>query len=153
MGAYSDYNQIKMHPPDEDKTAFTMGQGIYCYKMMPFGLKNAGVTFQRIVNKVFKDLIGNTIEVYIDDMLVKSVQRADHLQHLDKAFDLLRQYKVKLNPEKYTFGIASRKFLGYLVTRRGIEADPDQISAILDIRSPTCMKEVQMLNGHLAALN
>ena len=79
-----------------------------------------------MVNKVFKDLIGSTMEVYVKDMLVKSMQRTDHLQHLDKKFDLLRQYKGKLNPEKCTFGVASWKFLGYLVTQRGIEADPDQ---------------------------
>jgi len=90
MDAYFGYNQIKMHPLDEDKTAFTTGRKIYCYKVMPFGFKNAGDTFQQMVNKVFKDLIRNTMEVYVDDMLVKSVQHTDHLQHLDKAFDLLR---------------------------------------------------------------
>ena len=120
---------------------------------MPFRLKNAGATFQQTVNKIFKDLIRNIMEVCVNDMLVKSVQRTDHLQHLDKVFDLLKQYKVKLNPEKYTFGVASGKFLGYLVTRQGIEADPDQISAILNMRSLACMKEVQMLKGRLAALN
>jgi len=107
MDAYFGYNQIKMHQTDEDKTAFTTGRDIYCYKVMSFGLKNTVVTFKRMVNKVFKDLIGSTMEVYIDDMLVKSVQRTDHLQHLDKVFDLLRQYKVKLNPEKCIFGVAS----------------------------------------------
>ena len=104
MDAYSDYNQIKMHPPDEDKTAFTTGQGIYCYRVMPFELKNARATFQRMVKKVFKNLIGSTMEVYVDDMLVNSIQRADHLQHLDKAFNLFRQYKVKLNPENARLG-------------------------------------------------
>ena len=89
----------------------------------------------------------------MDDMLVKSVQCTEHFQHLDKAFKLLRQYKVKLKLEKCTFGVASKKFLGYLVTQRGIEADPDQISAILNMRSPTYIKEVQMLNGRLIALN
>ena len=73
MDAYFGYNQIKMHPLDEDKTAFTTGRKIYCYKVMPFGFKNAGDTFQQMVNKVFKDLIRNTMEVYVDDMLVKSV--------------------------------------------------------------------------------
>ena len=91
MDAYSGYNQIKVHPPDEDKIAFSTGRGIYCYKVMPFRLKNAKATFQRMVNKVFKDLIGSTMEGDIDDMLVKSVQRAGHLQHLDKTFDLLRK--------------------------------------------------------------
>ena len=93
------------------------------------------------------------MEVYVDDMLVKSTLRTDHLQHLGEAFNLLRKYKIKLNPEKCTFGVASGKFLGYLVTQRGIEADPNQISSILNMRSPTCMKEVQMLNGRLAVLN
>jgi len=90
MDAFSGYNQIRKHPPDEDKTTFTTGQKIYCYKVMPFGLKNAGVTFQQMINKVFKDLIGDTMEVYMDDMLMKSAQRKEHLQHLDKAFNLLR---------------------------------------------------------------
>jgi len=75
--------------------------------VMPFGLKNAVATFQRIVNKIFKNLTGSSMEVYVDDMLLKSVQCTDHLQHLDKVFNLLRQYKVKLNPKKYTFGLAS----------------------------------------------
>jgi len=75
--------------------------------VMPFGLKSAGATFQRMVNKVFKDLIGDTIEVYVDDMLVKSIQYTEHLQHLDRPFNLLRQYEVKLNPEKCVSGVAS----------------------------------------------
>ena len=84
--------------------------------MIPFELKNVGAIFQRMVNKVFKVLIGSTIEVYVDDMLVKSVQRTYHLQHLDKAFDLLRQLKVMLNLGKCKFGVAFGKFLGYLIT-------------------------------------
>ena len=79
MDTYSGYNQIKMHPPDEDMTAFTTGWGIYCYKVMPFRLKNVGATFQQMVNAIFKDLIENTLEVYVDDILVKSVQHTDHL--------------------------------------------------------------------------
>ena len=153
MDACSGYIQILMHPPDEDKTAFTTDRGIYCYKVMSFRLKNAGATFQRMVNKVFKDLIGSTMEVYVNDMLVKSVQRTDHLQHLDEVFKLLRKYKVKLNPEKCTFRVASGKFFGYLVTQQGIETDPEQISGILNMKSPICVKEVQMLNGRLTALN
>jgi len=117
MDAYFRYNQIKIHLPYKDKTAFTTDRGIYCYKIMPFGLKNVGARFQRMFNKVFKYLIGNTMKVYIDEMLVKSSQRRDHLQDLDEAFNLLRKYKVKLNPEKCTFWVASGKFLGYLVTQ------------------------------------
>jgi len=106
-----------------------------------------------MVNKVFEDLIGVTMEVYIDDISVKCVQCMNHLQHLDKAFHLLWQYKVKLNPETYIFGVASGKFLGYMVTQRGIKASPDQISAILSMKSLTYVKMFQILNGHLTALN
>ena len=88
MDAYSWYNQIKMRPPDEDKIAVTTGREIYCYKVMPCGLKNAGATFQCMVDKVFQYLIRSTMEVYVGDMLVKSVTRSDHLQHLCEAFDL-----------------------------------------------------------------
>ena len=142
-----------MHPPDEDKTAFTTGRRIYCYRVMPFGLKNNGATFQWMINKVFKDLIRSTMELYINNMLAKSVQCMDHLQHQDKAFDLLTQYKMKLSSKKCIFGVEFGKFLRYLVTQRGIEADPGQIFAILNMKSPTCVKEVKMLYGHFAALN
>jgi len=121
--------------------------------VIPFELKNVGAIFQRMVNKVFKVLIGSTIEVYVDDMLVKSVHRTYHLQHLDKEFDLLKQLKVMLNLGKCKFGVALRKFLGYLITQSGIKADPYQISAILNMKSSACVKEVQTLNGHLTALN
>ena len=83
---------------------------------MPFGLKNIGTIFQRIVNKVFKELIGNTMEVYIEDMLVKSLDCSDHVKHLREAFTLLRKFNVKFNPEKYTYKVAFGKFLRYLVT-------------------------------------
>jgi len=99
-----------------------------------------GATFQRMVDKVFKDLIRSTMEVCIDDMLVKSVMHTDHLQHLDEGFSLLWKYKVNLNPEKCTLGVASGKFLGYLVTQWGIEADPDQIFSILNMKSPHVWK-------------
>ena len=102
---------------------------------------------------VFKDQIGHTMEVNIDDMVVKSVQRSYHLRHLGEAFDLLWKYQVKLNPEKRTFGVASGKFLVYLVSQRGIQANPGYISVILDMKSLTCVKKVQILNEYLVALN
>ena len=105
MDTYSGYNQIKMHTPDEDKTAFITGRGIYYYKVFPFGLKNIEATFQRMVDKVFKYLIGRIIEVYVDNMLVKSNLSMDHIQHQGEAFDLLWKYKVKLNSEKCTSGL------------------------------------------------
>ncbi|KAJ9542262.1 hypothetical protein OSB04_028768 [Centaurea solstitialis] len=153
MDAYSGYNQILMHTDDQEKTAFMTDKGIYCYKVMPFGLKNAGSTYQRLVNMMFKEHLGRTMEVYIDDMLVKSERSHDHIDHLKQSFDILRQYKMKLNPTKCSFGVRAGKFLGYMVTQRGIEASPEQIKAIKEIQSPRNLKEVQKLTGRVAALN
>lgn len=86
MDAYSGYNQIPMYLVDEDNTSFVTDMGLYCYKMMPFGLKNSGATYQRLVKKMLADLIGKTIEVYVDDMLVKSLKSDDHVAQLNEAF-------------------------------------------------------------------
>ena len=102
MDAYSGYNQIPMHVPDQEHTSFITDRGLYCYKVMPFGLKNAGATYQRLVNMMFKEQIGKTMEVYVDDMLVKSKVTSDHVAHLDKMFKILRAYCMKLNPLKCT---------------------------------------------------
>ncbi|KAI5325335.1 hypothetical protein L3X38_034409 [Prunus dulcis] len=153
MDAYSGYNQIMMHGDDKAKTSFIIERGTYCYKVMPFWLKNAVATYQRLVNKIFKEQIGRTMEVYVDDMLVKAPKRADHIGNLTESFSLLRQYCMKLNPSKCTFGVSSGRFLGYLVTQRGIEAHPRQIKAILEMKSPSTVKEIQSLTGRAAALN
>lgn len=153
MDAYSGYNQIPMYPPDEENTSFITDRGLYCYRVMPFGLKNAGATYQRLVNRMFANLLGKTMEVYVDDMLVKSLETEDHIEHLTGAFEILRKFQMKLNPLKCAFGVASGKFLGYMVNQRGIEANPDKIRALLDMRSPHKPKEVQSLTGRLAALN
>ena len=90
--AYSRYNQIRMHPADEEKTSFITNQGTYCYRVIPFGLKNVGATYQRLVNHMFKELIGKSMEVYVDDLLVKSREESDHLWHVAKAFSVLRKF-------------------------------------------------------------
>ncbi|CAA0822248.1 Unknown protein, partial [Striga hermonthica] len=153
MDAYSGYNQIPMDPEDSEHTSFYSARGLYCYTMMPFGLKNAGATYQRLVNKMFAAMIGHTMEVYVDDMLVKSVHATDHVTHLHDMFDVLRSYSMVLNPKKCTFGVKSGKFLGYMVSQRGIEANPAKIKAIQDLTPPTSVKGVQALTGRLAALN
>ena len=102
---------------------------------------------------MFADMLGDTIEVYIDDMLVKLLRAADHLGHLRVCYVTLNKYGMKLNPAKCTFGVSSGKFLGYIVTQRGIEANPKQISAVLDLQSPKNSREVQQLMGRIAALN
>ncbi|PKU73150.1 hypothetical protein MA16_Dca021438 [Dendrobium catenatum] len=103
---------------------------------MPFGLKNAGVTYQRIMNKVFKTFIGCNMEVYVDDMLVKSLEKSQHISDLEQCFRLLRHYNMQLNPAKCAFGVTSGKFLGFMVTHRGIEANPKKIKALRDIVPP-----------------
>src|SRR5581483_7728946 len=108
--------------------------------------------YQRLVNMMFKEHLGRTMEVYIDDMLVKSERSIDHVAHLKQSFDILRQYKMKLNPTKCSFGVRAGKFLGYFVTQRGIEASPEQVKAIIDIQSLRNVKEVQKLTGRVAAL-
>ncbi|GMP79431.1 hypothetical protein CsSME_00034981 [Camellia sinensis var. sinensis] len=141
-----------MYPPDEEKTALITPKGLHYYRMMHFGLKNAGATYQRLVTKMFKHLISRTVEVYIDDMVVKTRETKDHLEDLKTVFDILKTYRLQLNTSKCAFGVGSGKFLGYLVTRRGIEASPDQIKAILELKSPTSVKQVHMLTGRAAAL-
>ena len=103
-------------------TSFMTSIGIYCYKVIPFGLKNVRSTYQRLVNMMFAYQIGQTMEVYIDDMMFQSLEAEDHISHLQQAFSTLRKYNMKLNPAKCSFGYSSGKFLGFIVTRRGIEA-------------------------------
>ena len=151
--AFSGYNQINMDEADQEKTSFITSQGLFCYKVMPFGLKNAGATYQRLVNHMFCPQIGRNIEVYVDDMLVKSLDKEKHLDDLKETFGTLRQHQMKLNPRKCAFGVSSGKFLGFMVSQKGIEANPDKIQAILDMEPPNNIKEVQSLTGRVAALN
>ena len=133
MDAFSSYNQILMAKEDQEKTAFVTSQGLYSYRVMPFGLKNAGATYQRLVNQMFKKQIGRNVEVYVDDMLVKSREEEDHLDDLRKTFNTLRQYNMKLNPSKCAFGVSSGKFLGFIVSQRGIEANLEKVRVILEM--------------------
>ena len=153
MDAFSSYNQISMDPNDQEKTSFVTAQGTYCYRVMPFGLKNAGATYQRLVNRMFQKQIGATMEVYIDDVLVKSTTTDLHVAHLSEAFQILRNYNMKLNPAKCAFDVSAGKFMGFIVNHRGIEANPDKIKAVLDMPSPSGIKEVQRLTGRIAALS
>ena len=131
-----------MDPNDQEKSSFVTGQGTYCYQVMPFGLKNAGATYQRLVNIMFQKHIGATMEVYINDMLVKSVKAKHHVDHLAESFQVLKDYKMKLNPTKCAFGVSVGKFLGFIVNSRGIEENPDKIKVVLNMRPPSNTKEV-----------
>ncbi|KAI5324012.1 hypothetical protein L3X38_033085 [Prunus dulcis] len=152
MDAYSGYNQIFMHPPDSEHTAFITDKGLYCYNVMPFGLKNAGATYQRLVNKIFAGYIGNIMEVYVDDMLVKSRTAEGHLHNLSIMFGILKDYRMRLNPKNCAFGVSSEKFLGFMISQRGIKENPEKIQAIIDMEKPKTTKDIQSLTGRVAAL-
>ena len=141
-----------MHPPYAEKTAFITLHGLFYYNVMPFDLKNVGATYQRLVTKMFRPLPEKTMEVYIDDMLVNSRESPDHAEHLQEAFELLRAYGMKLNPSKCTFKVSAGQFLGFMVTHRGIKANPAQLKSILESPAPASRKGVQQLTGRLTTL-
>ena len=153
LDAFQGFHQIPLATDDQEKTAFVTLVGNYHYKVMPFGLKNAGLTYQRMMTKMFELQLGKNIEVYIDDMVVQSKLVSEHLTNLVNIFEILRRHKLHLNASKCSFGVGSRKFLGYMVTHRGIEVNPDQIRAINSLQPPRNPKEVQKLTGMMAALN
>ena len=127
--------------------------GNYYYKVMPFGLKNVGSTYQRMITRMFEPQLSKSIKIYVDDMVVKSKVMFEHLGDLGSTFNILRKHKLCLNASKCSFVMGSGKFLGYMVTHRGIEVNPDQIKAINDLKPPRNAKEVQKLTGMIAALN
>ena len=120
---------------------------------MSFGLKNVGATYQRLVNEIFKELIGKSMEVYVGDILVKSKTLGDHIGHLNQMFDILRKYQIKLNPLKYVVGVGSGKFMGFMVNQHEIEANAEKINALLEMNSPRKPKKIMTLAGRVAVLS
>ncbi|XP_075492604.1 uncharacterized protein LOC142530670 [Primulina tabacum] len=147
------YHQIPLALEDQDKASFITSGGTFCYVVMPFGLKNAGATYQRLMNLVFQKQIGRNIEVYVDDILIKTREVSHFIDDLAETFTTLKQYGIKLNPGKCVFGVRSDKFLGFLVTDRGIEVNPEKIRSIMDMPSPQSVRDVQKLTGRIAALS
>ena len=153
LNAFQGYHQIPLALDYQEKTAFITPVGNYHYKVMPFDLKNAGSTYQRMKTKMFEPQLGKSIKVYIDDMVVKSKLVSEYVGDLTNIFEILKEHKLLLNGSKCSFGIGSGKFWGYMVTHRGIEVNPDQIKAINNLQPPRNPKEVQKLTGMMAALN
>ncbi|GKD37186.1 reverse transcriptase domain-containing protein [Tanacetum coccineum] len=153
LDAYKGYHQIQMAEQDEEKTAFHTSHGVYCYTKMPFGLKNAGTTYQRLVNKAIDRQIGRNLEIYVDDLVIKIHTETELLRDIEETFRTLRKINMKLNPKKCTFGAAEGMFLGYMISPEGIKPCPDKTEAVLQLPSPRTIKEVQSLNGKLASLN
>ena len=153
LDAFQGYYQIPLALDDQERTAFVTPIGNYHYKVMPFGLKNAGATYQSMMTRMLESQLGKNIEIYIDDMVVKSKVESEHVSHLGNIFTILRKHKLHLNASKCSFGVGSGKFLGYMVTHSGIEVNPDQIKAINNLQPPRNPKELQRLTGMTAALN
>ncbi|CAN6687461.1 unnamed protein product [Malus baccata var. baccata] len=151
MDGNAGYNQIKMAPEDIHKTAFRCPGhvGAYEYLVMPFGLKNAGATYQRAMNDIFHDLIGHNMEVYIDDIVVKSKTEEQHLIDIRHALSRMRVHKLKMNPKKCAFGVRAGNFLGFLVHQRGVEVDKNKARAIMESPSPTNKVQLQRLLGKI----
>ncbi|KAL0448637.1 UNVERIFIED_CONTAM: Pro-Pol polyprotein [Sesamum latifolium] len=151
MDASQGYHQIRMAPEDRKLVRFITSADTFCYVAMPFGLKNAGATYQRLVYKIFCPQIGTNVEKYVNDMLVKSKEAQNHVADLEETFSILRKYRLKLNPEKCAFAVWGCRFLGFMVTQRWIEANPLKIKAILDMKVSANISKVQGLTRRIAA--
>ncbi|CAL9018448.1 unnamed protein product [Prunus brigantina] len=150
MDGFSGYNQIKMSPKDAEKTAFRTPYGNFYYTVMPFGLKNAGATYQRAMTAVFHDMMGKEVEDYVDDLVVKSRTRGSHQEVLRRVLERCRFYGLKMNPKKCAFGVSSGKFLGFQVHQRGIDVDSEKTKAICSLAPPKNPKELKSFMGRLS---
>jgi hypothetical protein len=153
LDCYYGYHQIAIKEEDQEKTAFITPFGAYCYMTMSFKLKNAGATYQQAIQACFKRQLNNNVEAYVDDVVIKTKNSNMLIADLEETFASLREYRWKLNPNKFVFGVLSGKLLDFIISHRGIEANPEKISAITNMNAPTCIKDAQKLIGCMAALN
>lgn len=142
MDTLSGYHQIPLCPEEQEKAVFVTDKDLHCYKVTPFGLKNVEATYQRLVSKLFELLFGRTMEVYVDDMISKNMLDREQDQDPRKTFDILRTFCMKFNLKKCVFDIRSGKLLGFMVSSHGIEANPDKIQVVLDMKPPFNIKVV-----------
>jgi hypothetical protein len=153
LDCYSGYHQIALKEEDQIKTVFITPFGTYAYKTMSFGLKNVGTTYQRAIQMCFTDQLHQNVKAYMDDMVIKTRNPEDLITNLEETFNSLRRFRWKLNPTKCIFGVPLGKLLRFIVSNRGIEANPVKISAITDMEAPATIKDVQKLTECMAALN
>ncbi|GJZ06226.1 reverse transcriptase domain-containing protein [Tanacetum coccineum] len=151
--AYKGHHQIPIAERDEEKTTFYTREGVFCYRRLPFGLKNVGTTYQRLIDKVFHHQLGRSIEVNADDIVIKSNVKEEMYAEIKETLDALRAINLKLNPKKCSFGVEEGIFSGYLITKQGIKASPSKVKAISDLQPPKPVSEIHNLNRKLAALN
>jgi hypothetical protein len=153
LDAYSGYNQIKLKKEDNEKIAFITPYGVFCYQVMPFCLKNAGATYQRMMQNCLGSQIGHNIQVYIDNVVITTRKEESLVSDLQETFDNLNRYKLKLNLTKCSFGVSAGQLLGFLVSARGIEANPEKIQAILTMGKQAKLHDMQKLAGRVVALS
>jgi hypothetical protein len=153
LDCFSGYHQIYMKEEDKARTSFITPFGTYCFIRMPEGLKNAGSTFSRLTKTVLESQVGRNIFTYVDNILVARKNKEHHLADLAETFANMRDAQLRLNPEKCVFEVRQGKILGYLVSHRGIEANPTKIQAIINMTTLQSTRDVQCLTGRLAALN
>jgi hypothetical protein len=136
LDAYSGYNQIRLKFKDADKTTFITPHGVYCYMTMPFSMKNAGATYQRCMQACLKEQIGRNVEVYVDDIVIKTSKEGNFLDDVHETFANLDRYSIKLNPKKFSFGVPTGQLLGYLISESGIKGNLEIIRAIINMQPP-----------------
>jgi hypothetical protein len=152
LDCYSSYHQIALNPGGEDKMAFITPHGIYRYKVMTFGMKNARATYQKAIQKCLKSHIERKVEAYVDDVVVKITEEDQLIADLTETFINQREFQWKLNPTKCVFGVPSGLLLGFMVGHRGIEANPVKVDAIRNMTKPSCKKDIMKLTGMMVAL-
>ena len=150
LDGYSGYNQIRITTKDAKKIAFRTSIRNFYYTVMPFGLKNAGVTYHCTMTAIFHDMVHQNMKDYVDDIVVKSKTRAGHFQVLERVFERYRMYKLQMNPLKCAFGVSARKFFRFLVDHRGISVDLAKTTAIATIKRPTMVKELKSFLGKIS---
>jgi hypothetical protein len=153
LDTYSCYHQIKMAIKDQEKTSFITPSGPFCYTSMPFSLKNTGAMYQWCMQNCLREQIGRNVHTYVDNIVVNSLKKDDLITDLTETFANLRRYNMKLNPTKCIFGVPAGKLLGFIISHRGIEANPEKITVIAGLGKPKCLCSVQRLTGCLAALS
>jgi hypothetical protein len=150
LDCYSGYHHISLAKEDEEKTIFITPFGAFCYTSMSFGLKNTRATYHRAIQTCLADHWGKRVEAYVDDVVIKT---ENFIEDLQLVFNSLRRYRWKLNPKKCVFGVPARKLLGFIVSHQGIEANPENIEAIMRMEAPWSQKKVQSLTGCMVALS
>jgi hypothetical protein len=135
-------DKIAINEEDQEKTAFITPFGVYCYTTMSFGLKNADASYQRAIQKCFKKQLNKNVEASVDGVVVKTRNSDTLIADLEETFASLREHQWKLNPNKCVFGVPLGKLLSFMISRRGIEANPEKISAIAKMKAPTCIKNM-----------